>query len=270
MQTKSTKPAPPKPPFTWDALPPWVRSEVEQGRVDLEFYQPYLQRLADHSENMKPVWRLLDKHREVFGDVGPVAWLLKLLHWAKTGPDPGSQRSAEDRRYIADDVRKHVDALTRSMDRLATDGGFGMYPFLVADRMYAVAHDTAADRSQLAFQDSKELFAHVDDGVLSTDGRQLVLGELESIRRHVEAELADVFMDPRHSLRTLAEAVDVWARGGTWSRNDVVGCIGSALREWFGGNHPGPTATLASAILDEEISADAAAGVLRRRPGHSG
>lgn len=126
-------------PREWDSLPHWVKDELLYGSEDLPFYSWHIQRLVDHGENMKAVWPLFDKHRRSFPHKGPVHSLLRLLHQAALGPDPGLSRTDDDRQAISEAVHKYVDGIARQIDRLGTGSAFGLYPLGIASAVSVAA-----------------------------------------------------------------------------------------------------------------------------------
>ncbi|MBZ0087183.1 MAG: hypothetical protein K8F33_03670 [Thermomonas sp.] len=250
----------------WNSLPPWVKSEVLQAPKHYAFYKWYISRLAEHSENMKAVWRLFDKHRGAFRRNTPLRSLLCVLHQAVLGPDPGQPRSDDDRRAIADAIQKHVDGLERQIGRLGTGAVFGLYPVEIASEMAVAAWKKAEAKVARPFQTAAgQMLAVLDSAGISAEVRAFVIGQLTSLQYEIEHELEVIHTDPRESLRTLATSAQEWADTCGWCRDDIIWHIGSSIRDWFGRNHYSETATLTTAITGNEVSEDVVAGVMRRR-----
>lgn len=256
-------------PLEWETLPAWVKDELINGSEDLSFYSGYIHRLVAHGENMKAVWRMFESHTEGFQYEGRVHSLVGLLHYANHGPDPGYTRSGADRRSIASDVRKHVDALLKLTDRLGTGGGFGMYPLGVTEAIILVDDAVSANVVERLLEPHMQAFlAHTDGGDVPTDTKNFIVQQLEYLQTDLELEVLKLTSDPRPSLRALADATSEWARTCGWERNDAICRIGDTLKVWFGCSQLAATATLATAVLDEEISVDVVAGVLKRHARH--
>ena len=86
-------------PQEWNSLPLWVKDEVLYAPEDYAVYSWYISRLAEHSENMKAVWKLFESNSPAFERKSPTMRLLWLLHGAKNGTDPGLERTDGDRRH---------------------------------------------------------------------------------------------------------------------------------------------------------------------------
>ena len=80
-------------PQEWNSLPLWVKDEVLYAPEDYAVYSWYISRLAEHSENMKAVWKLFESNSPAFERKSPTMRLLWLLHGAKNGTDPGLERT---------------------------------------------------------------------------------------------------------------------------------------------------------------------------------
>lgn len=253
-------------PKEWETLPLWVKDELIYGSEELEFYRWHVQRLVDHSENMKAVWRLFEAHRESFTWKGPVHSILDLVHQAAIGRDPGHRRTDDDRQAIADDVQKHVDGLSRQLARLSTGAAFGLYPARVAAAVSIAALAEAEKRITEPFQSATErILADLDRVEIPSAIRRSVADQLELLHYEMEQEFMELYSDPREQIKTLADGAKEWAESGGWDRDDIIWHIGGSLRDWFGGNHYAATATLATAIVGEEVSEDVVAGVIKRR-----
>lgn len=253
-------------PREWDSLPLWVKDELLYGSKDLTFYSWHIQRLVDHDENMKAVWRVFDKHRESFTRKGPVHSLLCVLHQAAIGLDPGQSRSDDDRQAIADAVQKHVDGLTAQIDRLGTGSAFGLYPAWIAGAVGAAAWDKAEKKVAEPFQTTTEqILAMLRRAGIQAKIRKSVANQLESLHYEIEHEVMELYSDPRESTKALADGAQEWAETCGWGRDDIIWHIGSSLMDWFGGRHYAATATLTTAITGREVSEDVVAGVIKRR-----
>lgn len=253
-------------PKEWEGLPLWVKDELLYGSADLSFYSWHIQRLVDHGENMKAVWHLFEKQRTSFTRRAPVHSLLCVLHQAAIGLDPGQPRSDDDRQAIADAVQKHVDGLAVQIDRLGTGSAFGLYPAWIASAVGAAAWNRAEKKVAEPFQETTEqILAALDRAGIPADVSKSVASRLESLHYEIEHEVIELYSDPRESTRALATGAQEWAETCGWSRDDIIWHIGSSVRDWFGRNHFSATATLTTAITGNEVSDDAAAGVIKRR-----
>ena len=253
-------------PQEWNSLPLWVKDELLNGSRDLPFYSWHIQRLVDHSENMKAVWELFDKHRELFTHKGPVHSLVCVLHQAALGPDPGLSRGDDDRQAISDAVEKHVDGLARQIERLGTGSAFGLYPFGIASAVGVAAWGKAEEKVAEPFQSTTEqILGMLDRAGIATDARKSVAGQLEALQYEIEHEVMELYSDPRESMRALATGAQEWAKDCGWRRDDIIWHIGNSVRDWFGRNHFSATATLTTAITGNEVSEDVVAGVMKRR-----
>lgn len=253
-------------PQEWNSLPRWVKDELVNGSRDLPFYSWHIQRLVDHDENMKAVWRLLDKHRASFTYKEPVHSLLCVLHQAAIGTDPGLSRTDDDRQAISDALQKSVDGLARQIERLGTGSAFGMYPLGIASAIGSAAWEKAEEKVAEPFQSTTEqILAVLDRAGIAADIRKHVASQLESLQYEIEHEVMDLYSDPRESVQALATGAQEWVRDYGWGRDDIIWHIGSNVREWFGYNHFSTTATLTTAITDNEVSEDVVAGVMKRK-----
>lgn len=253
-------------PQEWNSLPLWVKSEVLHAPERYAFYKWYISRLAEHSENMKAVWHLFDKHRESFTYKGPVYALVRLLHQVTIGLDPGLPRSDDDRRAIADAIQRHVDGLERQIGRLGTGSVFGLYPAEIASAVGAAAWEKAEAKVARPFQLAVgQILEVLDRDGISAEVREFVVGQLESLRSEMEHEVEVVQTDPRESLRTLAAGAQEWADTCGWGRDNIIWHIGRSVRYWFGRNHFSATSTLTTAITGNEVSEDVVAGVMKRQ-----
>ena len=253
-------------PQEWSSLPLWVKSELINGSSDLPFYSWHIQRLVDHSENMKAVWQLFNKHRETFTHKGPVHSLVCVLHQAALGPDPGLPRGDDDRQAISDAVQKHVDGLARQVERLGTGSAFGRYPLGIASVVGVAAWDKAEEKVAEPFQSAMEqILVVLDRAGIAADTRRSVAGQLEALQYEIEHEVMELYLDPRESIQALATGAQEWAKDCGWGRDDIIWLIGSSVRGWFGRNHFSTTATLTTAVTGNEVSEDVVAGVIKRR-----
>ena len=253
-------------PQEWNSLPLWVRDELINGSTDLPFYSWHIQRLVDHSENMKAVWPLFDKHRESFTYKGPVHSLVCVLHQAALGPDPGLSRTDDDRQAISEAVHKYVDGIARQIDRLGTGSAFGLYPLGIASAVSVAAWNKAEKKVAEPFQSTTEqILAVLDSAGIAAETRKSVARELESLQYEIEHEVMELYSDPRESMQALATGAQDWAKDNGWGRDDIIWHIGSSVRDWFGRNHFSATATLTTAITGNEVSEDIVAGVIKRR-----
>jgi len=200
-------------PKEWESLPRWVKEELLYGSEDLPFYSWHIQRLVDHGENMKAVWRLLEKHRQSFTWKGPVHSLLCLLHEAVLGLDPGQMRSDDDRQTIANAVRKHADGLTTYIKCLGTGSPFGLYPFGIASTVGITAWEKAEETISKPFRSAAEEIQEVLDRAGVPKGvRKSMADRLESLQFEIEQEFAQLYSDPRETLMSLADGALEWAR----------------------------------------------------------
>lgn len=253
-------------PQEWKVLPLWVKDELVNGSRDLPFYSWHIQRLVDHGENMKAVWRLLDKHRESFTYKRPVHSLVCVMHQAALGADPGQARSNDDRQAISKAVQKHVDGLARLIERLGTSSAFGLYPLGIANAVGRAALDKAEATVAKPFESTAEqILAVLDSAGIAADARKYVASQLEHLQYEIEHEVMELYSDPRESVQALATGAQEWAKDYGWGRDDVIWHIGSSLSDWFGANHFAATATLTTAVTGQEVSEDVVAGVIRRR-----
>lgn len=253
-------------PQEWNSLPLWVKDELLNGSSELPFYSWHIQRLVDHSENMKAVWQLFDKHRESFTYKGPVHSLVRVLHFAALGPDPGQIRSDDDRQMISDAIQKHVCGLARQVERLGTGSAFGLYPLGIASAVGVKAWDKAVEKVTEPFQSTTEQILEVlDRAGISADTKKSVAAQLEALQYEIEHEVMEIYSDPRESMQALASGAQEWAKDCGWERDDIIWHIGSSVRDWFGRNHFSETATLTTAIIGNEVSEDVVAGVMKRR-----
>ncbi len=253
-------------PREWRLLPQWVKNELTYGTKELPFYNWHIQQLVDHDDSMKTVWRLFENNRHHFIRKGTVHSLLRLLHQSTVGLDPGQPRTDTDRRSIADDVSKHVNALIKLIGRLGTGGAFGAYPLGVMKSIDAVAIDFVKERCGRQFDACKKEFqAILDEDKFPADAKNPLMQQLDCLQSEIELEGMNLLMDSRISLKALADSTSVWAKTCGWSRNDSIWYIGSTLKDWFGCNQFSATATLATAIRGEEISRDSVAGIMKRK-----
>lgn len=253
-------------PREWDSLPQWVKEEILCEAEDFSFYNWHISRLAEHGENMKAVWHLFDKHRESFKLKGPVESLLCVLHYAVHGRDPGQPRTDDDRQAMASAVQKHVDGLTRQIERLGTGSAFGLYPLGIANAVGIAAWDKAEDKVTQPFESTTEqILAVLDCAGIAADDRKSVADQLEALQYEIEHEVMELYSDPREAMRALATGAQEWAEDCGWGRDDIIWQIGSSVRDWFGRNHFSATATLTTAITGNEVSEDVVAGVMKRR-----
>lgn len=257
-------------PKEWESLPLWVKHELLLSSEHLHIYNWHIQQLVNHGENMKAVWQLFESNREVFEHTGPVSSLLCLLNGAKHGTDPGYLRTDDDRRSIAEDVRKHANALLKLIHRLGTGGTFGMYPLGVANTIDLVAYEVASERGGSLFKGAIEaISSHLDEADIAIDAKRSIAQQLDDLRGEVAFEMMNLVSDPRVSLSALIDATDQWAKECGWGRSEAVWHVAATLKDWFGGNQLSATATLATAIFDEEISVKSVDGILTRIAGAS-
>lgn len=253
-------------PQEWNSLPLWVKGELLNGSSDLPFYSWHIQKLVDHSENMKAVWELFDKHRESFTYKGPVHSLVSVLHFAALGPDPGQTRSDDDRQAISGTVQKHVAGLAKQIERLGTGSAFGLYPLGIASAVGVAAWDKAEEMVAEPFQSTTDqILAVLDHAGIAAETRKSVAGQLEALQYEIEHEVMTIYSDPRESMQALATGAQEWAKDCGWGRDDIIWHIGCSVRDWFGRNHFSATATLTTAITCNEVSEDVVAGVMKRR-----
>lgn len=186
---------------------------------------------------------------------GPVRSLLVMLHAAASDVDPGLGRSSADRDAIATSIAVRVSELTRQMERLATASPFGIYPGVVASAMGCEARECAQAALSSHFDVAKR---HIDERLhaagVAEDVRRAVINDLRALQYEIETQTENVYLDPRPSMQSLADAVREWSELCTWGRNDVIRFIASSLRSWLGRHQPVATQILATAVLGDEIS----------------
>lgn len=249
----------------WSSLPHWVKDELASDTRKFHFYRWYIQKLVNHGENMKSVWALFEKNRESFKRRGPVYSLVRDLHTAALGTDPGRSRTDDDRKSIHEAVQKHVDGLTRQIERLGTGSPFGPYPIGIANAADAPAWTHTEKKVSEPFQSTSEgILEALNQAGVSVEIRRTVADGLEWLKGEVEREVLELYLDPREPMRTLAAGAKEWAENCGWGRDDIIWYIGGSVRYWFGGNHFSAVATLVTALTDMEVSEDVVAGVIKR------
>lgn len=260
MTTKQTTPK------EWNSLPQWVREEWERGRLDNAFHRPLMQRLVDHSANMATVWKLLDSKRDSSTRTGPLGSLLSLMRIASSGMDPGSNRSRADRLAIAGEIQKHAEALIKQIDRIGSSSPFGTHPALLADSMDQAAAKIADSHVTTPFQAViDEIESGSMDLELSDAAKNRLIEEIEYLRNELELRVRRLYSDPRPALRTLSDGVQGWAEEATWGRSEKILSIADGVESLLKGRHDAAAATIASALLDEEVTPDMVKGVMSRR-----
>ena len=253
-------------PREWDSLPHWVKDELLSSSKDLNFYSWHIQKLMHHGENMKAVWQLLEKHRQSFSRKGPVYSLLCLLHQAACGSDPGLPRSDDDRQAINKAIQKHAVGFATQIERLGTGSVFESYPLTITNAVRTAARDSTENEVIKLFRESKDRIMEVlDCEEISSEARKQVATQLELLYSDVESELMRLFLDPRESMRAIAQGSQEWVDACGWNRNDIIWHIGCRVRNWFGRDHFATTATLVTAITGEEVSEGVVAGAMRRQ-----
>lgn len=255
------------PPSEWAPLPAWVRRELNADPDRTALYSWYVTQLAAHDENMKPVWKDFESLRSRTESTWNVFRLLRMLQGVRCGTLTGFARTSAERRALAADLQKHTDKLLGIFDRLGTGAPLGAYPLLMGSAVDSALERLVADRIARPVRDhANTVDSFLAEASVSTDVRRQIIRQEKYLVAGIELEVIRLLLDPREMLRNLAAAASTWARAEEWADRDTVWHIASAMETWFGHKNVAATATLASAVLEMEVTVDRVKGILKWPP----
>lgn len=253
-------------PKEWSSLPRWVKEELLYGAPNLFCYSGYIQRLVDHGENMKGVWRLFETRRHTFTGRRPVYSLLSMLNEAGDGLDPGLRRSDDDRKAVAGYVETHVTGLLTQISRLGSGAKFGQYPLEVTNVVGLAAWENAQEKLSEPFKEaSVGITGALDSAAVDPDVKKHILGHVEWLYLETERLFMELHSDPRPSIKALAAGTKEWEITCKWGKSDAIWHIGSKLKYWFEVDQFAAAATLATAIHGEDVSEASVSSVMKAR-----
>lgn len=254
-------------PPEWAPLPEWVRRELAADPDRTASYARYVTQLVAHGENMKPVWKDFEGLRSRTEKSWSVFGLLRMLHGARCGTLTGFERTGADRRALAGDLEKHANKLLVIVDRLGLGAPMGAYPLLMAAAVDSSVERLVADRIARPVRDhASTIGSLLRDTPVSSDLRRQIRRQEKQLVAEIELDVIRLLSDPREMLRNLAAAAKHWAFAEEWRDRDTVWHIASAMETWFGHKKVDATATLATALLELDVTVDQVKGILRRPP----
>ncbi|GAA3913876.1 hypothetical protein GCM10022229_03480 [Luteimonas lutimaris] len=186
---------------------------------------------------------------------GPVRSLLVMLQFVMADVDPGLERSNADRAAIAAAVEGHVMGLCKQLDRLGNGAMFGMYPAAIASEVSRGAWQCVDERIPKQFDVAKErILKRLDGAGVAGVVRQAVIDDLAALQYSMEDGVESVYLDPRPSIKTLADGAKEWSDTCNWGRNDVIRHIAASLHGWIGCHQLTATQILATIALGQDVS----------------
>lgn len=254
-------------PSEWAPLPAWVRHELNADPDRTASYAWCVKQLASHDENMKPVWKEFESLRSRAEKNWNVFRLLRMLQGARCGTLAGFARTNAERRALAADLQKHAHKLLGIVDRLGIGAPLGAYPLLMGSAVDSAVERLVADRIARPVRDhASTVDSFLAEASVSMDVRRQIGRQEKYLVAGIELEVIGLLSDPREMLRSLDAAARSWANDEEWTDRDTIWHIASAMESWFGHRKVASTATLATALLELEVTVDRVKGVLKRPP----